>query len=183
MIDKSCGIYSKNNLSYRFGLATRDTPGRSSWVTNFRFSYLEPRTFEENEMKNRRIVISIAFLALVGTSIQQVNAFPQFNGGFKRLYLNDNTPEEFKKKVTKAKCTICHDETKKTDKGKPDRKFRNPYGQALEKLLTKKDKKDKEKIRKSLEKVEEEKVPDSDETFGERIKNHQLPVEVETSEE
>ena len=134
-------------------------------------------------MKNYRMVICIIVLALVSTSIKPVNAFPQFNGGFKKLYLNDDTPGDFKKLVTKTKCAICHDETKKTKEGKPDREFRNAYGQALEKLLSKKDKKDKQKIREALEKVEQEKVPDSDETFGERIKNHHLPVDVETSEE
>jgi len=124
---------------------------------------------------NYCVVFCVSLLTLISISATSVNAFPQFNGGFKKLYLNDDSPDEFKNAVKEAKCAVCHDESKKKDDGKPNRKFRNPYGEALDKLLSKDDKKDKEKIREALENVEKEKLPDSDVTFGARLKAHKLP--------
>ena len=129
-------------------------------------------------MKSYRIVIGTVFLAIVCSNSHLVMGFPQFNSGFRKLYLNDDTSEEFKTVVKKAKCGLCHDDTKKKEDGTANRKFRNPYGEALDKLLSKDDKKNKEKIRASLEKVAGEKAAGSDETFGERIKNEQLPYVV-----
>ncbi len=73
-------------------------------------------------------------------------------------------------KAEKAKCNICH-------KGK-SKKDRNAYGEALSQFLKKEDEKDLEKIRASLDKVSEMKSKKDDDkspTFGELIKNGDLP--------
>jgi hypothetical protein len=66
----------------------------------------------------------------------------------------------------KTNCNICHVGT--------DKKQRNDYGMAIDKLLSKDDMKDAEKIEQSLVKVEGEKSGDT--TFGVLIKEGKLPV-------
>ena len=130
-------------------------------------------------MKTYRILVAMTLVAIIGVCAKSVDAFPQFSSGFKKLYLTDDAPEDFKDAVKGAKCALCHDDSKKNDKGKADRKYRNPYGQALDNLLSKDDKKDKEKIREALQEIEGEKAPGSEETFGDRLKNHQFPYAAE----
>ena len=128
-------------------------------------------------MKRRRIIVSIAIAFVLG-SVGIVNAFPQFNSGFKKLYLGDGAPESLKSAAKEAKCAVCHDDTKLKEDGKTkDRKYRNPYGDALDELLGKEDKKNKEKIREALKEVESQKAPDAEETYGERLEKGQLPFE------
>ena len=123
----------------------------------------------------RFVALSLGCWIALALVSEKVTAFPQFNKGFKELYAGDDAPEGFKKAVAKAKCNVCHDPNKKTEEGKSSKKFRNPYGEALGKLLGKEDKKNKEKIQSALREVEEEKAPDSDETYGERIESEKLP--------
>ena len=104
--------------------------------------------------------------------------YVQFYAAFKKTYVKENSPEEFKTLVTKTKCAICHDSTKKTQTGKTDKKFRNPYGTALDALLGKEDKKDKDKIYNSLEIISSQKASDADKTYGDRIQEHKLPYPV-----
>ena len=96
------------------------------------------------KMKNLAIVSCMVLVFSISTSM--AFGYVQFYAAFKKTYVKENSPEEFKTLVTKTKCAICHDSTKKTQTGKTDKKFRNPYGTALDTLLGKEDKKDKEKI-------------------------------------
>jgi len=118
------------------------------------------------------IVFAICFSAIVALSVNWASGRAQYNAEFKgKYYKPDGTDVEkkFAKKVDMAKCLVCHG---KKD-GKEDKKVRNEYGQALSKLL--KNDKDKEKIKKALDTVYDEKVPDGTETFGDRIKAGKLP--------
>ena len=109
------------------------------------------------------------------------SAYNDFYKVFKKKYVGDeSTPEQMKlaaaiKKV--KKCNVCHDPRKIN--GKASKKNRNAYGEALAKLLTKKDKKNIEKIEKALAEVEKEKAPNSDKTFGDKLAAGELPVIVE----
>ncbi len=111
---------------------------------------------------------------VVALSVNWASARPQFNAEFKGKYVKpDGTDVEkgFAKKVDMVKCLVCHG---KKD-GKEDKKVRNDYGKALNKLLNKDDAKNKVKINKALDTVYDEKVPDGTETFGDRIKAGKLP--------
>ena len=106
-----------------------------------------------------RYLFCLSILSFCIITTQQVAAFPQFNSVFKKLYIDKDTPEEFKTLIKKTKCAICHDNTKKKPNGSTDKKFRNPYGEALDELLSKEDKKNKEKIHEALEKIASQKAP------------------------
>lgn len=97
-------------------------------------------------------------------------AIKPFFDEFKEKYVKpdgDAGDKEFAAEVEKVKCNVCH-------KGK-EKKTRNAYGEALDKLLDKKtDAKDKKKIQEALDKVAGEKSPEGP-TFGELIKEHKLP--------
>ena len=125
-----------------------------------------------------RYLFCLSILSFCIITTQQVAAFPQFNSVFKKLYIDKDTPEEFKTLIKKTKCAICHDNTKKKPNGSTDKKFRNPYGEALDELLSKEDKKNKEKIHEALEKIASQKAANSEETYGDRIKKYKLPYEV-----
>ena len=71
---------------------------------------------------------------------------------------------------------VCHDPRKGED-GKASRKNRNPYGAAVNKLLTKKDQKDLDKALKMLDNVAKEKLKGAEKTFGELIESGKLPFE------
>ena len=127
-------------------------------------------------MKNLAIVSCMVLVFSISTSM--AFGYVQFYAAFKKTYVKVNSPEEFKTLVTKTKCAICHDSTKKTQTGKTDKKFRNPYGTALDALLGKEDKKDKDKIYNSLEIISSQKASDADKTYGDRIQEHKLPYPV-----
>lgn len=97
-------------------------------------------------------------------------AYKEFFDEFKKVYVADeNAP--LAKEVETAKCNVCHAGSSK--------KERNAYGVALDKLLDKGDKKDADKIRKSLEEVAA--LPSDPEkkdsaTFGALLKEGKLPV-------
>jgi len=128
----------------------------------------------------KKVVVLIG-CALVGLSFSanRATAFPQFAKEFTAVYCADSADEAFVAVVKKAKCNVCHDPNKKTEDGKSSKKFKNAYGMALDELLTKDDKKDKEKIHKALKTVEEKKAEGADKTFGELIQAGKLPVETE----
>ena len=109
-------------------------------------------------------------------------AFIQFYSEFKKLNITEQTPPEFKKLIRETRCAICHDSTKKKPSGSLNKKFRNPYGEALDELLDKGDKKDKLKIQEALKKVADQKYSGYDKTYGKRIENYQLPYDVPISE-
>lgn len=120
----------------------------------------------------------IVLIACFAVSFSKVaSAFPQFFNEFKAKYVNESGTAEDKAFAdlvnNKAKCGVCHG---KDAQGKENKKIRNEYGKALSKLIGKNDKKDKPKIQKALETVAGEKSP-AGPTFGERLKDHKLPVE------
>jgi hypothetical protein len=103
-------------------------------------------------------------------SANRASAVKPFLDQFKAKYTKPEGTEEekqFAALVEKTGCNVCHE-------GK-NRKNRNPYGVALSKLLKKTDRKNKEKIQQSLDKVAEEKSADGA-TYGELISEHKLPA-------
>ena len=119
---------------------------------------------------------SLAAAILVGGS-RGAHAYNQFYKEFYKKYVGDkSTPAQKRldatiKKV--KKCNVCHDPRKIN--GKASKKNRNPFGQALAKLLSKKDKKNVEKIQKALDTVAKQKAPGSDKTFGELLEAGEMP--------
>ncbi len=97
-------------------------------------------------------------------------AFPEFQKQFIAKYA-DGTDEAYTELVKKeAKCWVCHQGKKKEP--------RNPYGEALEEFLGKKDKKNVEKIVTALEEVAKKSSNPEDPaapTFGELIEEGKLP--------
>jgi len=118
------------------------------------------------------VTVGIAFQAAT------VSAVTQFRNEFFKRYVKQDSKDPkdkaFAELVEKAGCNVCH--------LGDDKEKRNPYGQALDKLLDRKtDARDKEKIQKALEAVEKEKLDPKDPksvTFGERIKKGELPYPV-----
>ena len=114
-------------------------------------------------------------LAALGTviatvvSAREAHAIKQFSDQFREVYVKDGTP--LAAEVETAKCNVCH-------KGK-NKKDRNAYGEALAKLLDKKDDKDNvEKIREALATVAKESSDPANAgapTFGALIEAGKLP--------
>jgi hypothetical protein len=128
----------------------------------------------------KKVVLIVYCGALVvGITLNHAGAMPQFKKEFQDKYVKKDSSDAAEKSLADAfetaSCLVCH--TKKAD-GKADNKSHNVYGKSLKKLISKKDAKDKEKIREALDKVAGEKVdpskPDSP-TFGELIKAGKLP--------
>jgi len=135
--------------------------------------------------KKRRCVVKVwrhlvvGFLVCaIGLQAAVVFGVTQFRNEFRKRYVKEDSEDPkdkaFAALVEKAGCNVCH--------LGDDRTKRNPYGQALDKLLDRKtDVRDKDKIQKALEAVEKEKVDPNDPksvTFGERIKKGELPYPV-----
>jgi hypothetical protein len=114
--------------------------------------------------------LAVLGLSLVlGVSAREAFAIKQFFDEFKDVYVTEGSP--LAAEVETAKCNVCH-------KGK-SKKDRNAYGEALAKLLDKKeDKANKEKIREALETVAQESsdpaTPDAP-TFGALLAEGKLP--------
>jgi len=121
----------------------------------------------------KAVLVSLCGCLVFAVSTRPASAIKPFFDEFNAKYVKKegtDAEKEFAKKVDMVKCAVCHDPK--------DKKKRNAYGEALDKLLDKKaDAKDKEKIQKSLDTVFDEKVPGKDETFGDRIKAGKLPGE------
>ena len=115
-----------------------------------------------------RIAALTAALVL-GSASREAFAIKQFSDEFKAVYVKDGSP--LAAEVEAAKCNVCH-------KGK-SKKDRNVYGEALAKLLDKKEDKDnKDKIRQALEAVAKESSNPADAaalTFGALIEQGKLP--------
>ncbi len=136
-------------------------------------------------MKNLCSVFSCCVLAVMIGSLCLVppaHAFPNFLKAFQKKYAGDKKPETDEQKnlaqeMKRVKtCNVCHD-PRPGDSGKADKKNRNPYGQALNKYLTEKDKNDVDKALEMLSKVEGEKAADDAPTYGELLKEGKLPFE------
>ncbi len=146
-------------------------------------------------MKTVGVLMLGGFVALSFWA-SQAQALPQFKKAFENKYVKTSTDEDFKAAEKKASCSVCH------VKGE-EKTSRNAYGQALSKFtgghLKKqidaakdaaggdddaKDAAAKPIIDKALktldeafDKVADEKAPGGG-TFGERIKEGKLPVDV-----
>lgn len=122
----------------------------------------------------RPMLSALGATIIVGMLTSSGWALPQFQKEFLKRYKIDdkNKNQEFVKLVKKTKCNVCHFGKKK--------KNRNAYGEELSKLLDKKkDKKNVEKIQKSLEKVEKMHTKPKDKkspTYGDLIKKGKLPA-------
>jgi len=123
------------------------------------------------------LALAVAVSLVIGLtgSPQFAQARPTYKKEFDGLYVKKepSTPEEkaLAGAASTAKCNICHIGEKK--------KERNPYGQALAKLLTKEDAKDVPKIQESIKKIEAEKSDGSNPsspTFGDLLKQGKLPA-------
>lgn len=121
--------------------------------------------------KFAQIVLGLSLcLAVVGIlDTPEAAARTQYQKQMGKLY-----PELLKKHGTgkegakKFSCKACHP-------GKTKKK-RNDYGVALSKALGKKNEKDEDKIKEAFEKVAKEKSgKDKEKTYGELIKDGQLP--------
>ena len=132
-------------------------------------------------------VVSVMFVC--GLSINASQALPPFKKAFKEKYV-DSGPESLKADFKKASCNACHIKGEKKTK-------RNSYGEELDKLIEGNAKKrladakdagnqaeEKVKIIKELEKameeVEKKKPADDQPTYGEQLKDGQLPVPLES---
>ena len=123
-------------------------------------------------MKFSRHAILMMAVVAAGVAVVQrpALAYKEFFEEFKKAYAPDEgTP--FAKEVEAAKCVVCH--------GEKSKKERNAYGSALDKLLTKEDKRDADNLRKALDEVAAlPSDPDKKDapTFGALFKEGKLPV-------
>ncbi|MEM6329708.1 MAG: hypothetical protein AAF790_05615 [Planctomycetota bacterium] len=125
-------------------------------------------------------ILSIA--AAVAAHVGNAEAYPQFLKAFRAEYLDGNENEDFTKLAKKAKCMICH-AAKEDNPKKYNAKEHNPYGQKVDDLLGKGDRKDADKISKALQKIAEmpsREAKDGESegdipTFGELIEAGKLP--------
>ena len=113
-------------------------------------------------------VLVLALATVAGLAPTPAFAIKQFADEFKAVYVKEGTP--LAAAVEAAKCNVCH-------VGK-EKKNRNAYGEALDKLLDKKaDKEDKDKIRKALDEVAKLPSAVAGKTFGDLIADGKLPAE------
>ncbi len=109
-------------------------------------------------------------LVLIGaslvTGLNRAEARPKYKTQFQKLY-----PEVVKNHGKKGKltCAVCH--PKKDNKKK---KKHNAYGQAIKKVIAKKEK-DVEKIKAALLKVEKIESRTKGKSFGDLLKEGKLP--------
>lgn len=122
-------------------------------------------------------VVALCAVAAVGTSmlinVQRAEARANYKKQFEAMYVKKESSDPNDKKLAEAaeaaKCGICHVGKEKKD--------RNAYGQALAKLLMKKET-DNAKIDAALQEVAKEHSKPGDAsspTFGDLIKEGKLP--------
>ena len=113
--------------------------------------------------------LGLGLAVVAGSATRPAFAIKQFSDEFKAVYVQEGTP--LAAAVETAKCNVCH-------KGK-SKKDRNAYGEALAKLLDKKEDKDNvEKIREALATVAKESSDPANAdapTFGALIEAGKLP--------
>jgi hypothetical protein len=121
-------------------------------------------------------VFSLSVVALIAMSASPALAVKEFRDAFKSKYVKpDSTAANdvaLAAAVDQTSCGICHVGENK--------KIRNDYGKQLAKLISKKDKKNKDKIFKAMDKVAQMKSKPADPkspTFGDKIANGKLPAQ------
>jgi hypothetical protein len=122
-------------------------------------------------------LLSLAVVAMISMSASPAFAVKEFKDAFKSKYVKpDSTAANdvaLAAAVDQTSCGICHADAN-------NKKKRNAYGKQLEKLISKKDKKDKDKIFKAMDKVAAMKVKPADPkspTFGDKISGGKLPAQ------
>lgn len=121
-------------------------------------------------------MVFLAVAGIIGFTASPAMAVKEFKDAFAAKYVNSDSTADNDVALAKAfkqvSCGVCH--------ANPDnKKIRNDYGKQLEKLLSKKDKKNKAKIAAALETVAKLKSKPSDPqspTFGEKIASGKLPA-------
>ncbi len=113
----------------------------------------------------------------VASASKPAFAVKAFGEAWTKYYVESSKSDEFKALAGEAKCNVCHIQGE-------NKKKHNTYGEALEKLLDKKDysperlKNEADKVKEELEaafkKVETEKAKDG-KTFKERMDANLLP--------
>lgn len=105
--------------------------------------------------------VAVAMFVLTGS---EAMARPKYMNVFNATY-----PDLVKKKGTDGKltCAVCHPKT--------DKKVRNNYATAVGGKLEKKNETDEAKIKEALTKAEGEKSATEGKTFGDLIKEGELP--------
>lgn len=118
------------------------------------------------------VVGAAAFLA----DVRPAKAVPQFRTEFVAKYVkagsSDPKDKAFAEMVEKINCNVCH--------VGEDKEKRNPYGEAMSKFVSKTDRRNKEKIRKALDKLAGVKCKADDAkspTYGQRIASGKLPCD------
>jgi hypothetical protein len=118
------------------------------------------------------LALILAVLCLIGFTARPAVALKEFKEAFESKYIkpdstdaNDVALAEAFKKVT---CGTCHANPK-------NKKIRNEYGKALNKIITKADKNDTTKIKDAMDTVAKLKSS-SGPTFGEKISSGKLPA-------
>jgi hypothetical protein len=120
---------------------------------------------------------SLSVVALIAMTASPASALKEFRDAFKSKYVKPDSKEAndvaLAAAVDQTSCGICHADAK-------NKKLRNVYGKQLEKLISKKDKKNKDKIFKAMDKVAEMKSKATDPkspTFGDKIASGKLPAQ------
>ena len=109
-----------------------------------------------------------ALVVLLVSHVERAAAFPEYFKAWQSEYL-DKADATFAEHVKKdVKCLVCHQGTKSKEN-------RNSYGAELAKILTKKDKKDTDKIMAAFKTVGELKPEGGKETYAELIAAGKLP--------
>ena len=109
----------------------------------------------------RIVRLSLAVLVVLLVShVQPAAAFPEYFKAWQTEYLEKQRPTRRLSIMVKkdVKCLVCH-------QGMKSKKNRNAYGAELAKLLTKKDKKDTDKIMAAFKTVGEMKPEGGKETL------------------
>jgi hypothetical protein len=130
-------------------------------------------------MSKKSVAVSVAVLALavawLNLSARPAGAVKAFKDQFGAKYVKPDSKDPNDAALAQAfqqtGCNVCH--------AGESKKHRNPYGQALEKLLSKRDAKDTKKIQAALDKASAVKSNPSDPkspTFGEIIAKGKLPA-------
>lgn len=116
-----------------------------------------------------RLLCALAAAALLlSVSARPAAAFKQFQDEWMKLYVEDSSNEDFVAAAKEAKCYLCHQGKKKSN--------HNPYGEHLVERLSKKDKKDVEKIVNAIKEVGElESDGEGSPTYAELIAEGKLP--------
>jgi len=132
-------------------------------------------------MKNTTVYVACCVALVAGLCflpLRSADAYLNFSKAFLKKYGSDKSSEAHKSvahEFTRVKkCAVCHDPRPGAD-GKVSKKNRNPYSQALNEYLTKKDQNDPEKILKALADIEDKKPEKAEKTYGQLLSEGKLP--------